>query len=90
MKENGIVDRDISVKGIINRDGYECYLCKNKVDIESDHTSDYYPTIEHVVPISRGGTHTWDNVKLAHRLCNMHKSDRIINTKRKATQLKLL
>ena len=34
-----------------------------------------YPSIDHVIPVSKGGTHTWDNVKLAHRHCNTMKSN---------------
>lgn len=26
--------------------------------------------IDHVIPLSRGGTHTYDNVQAAHRMCN--------------------
>ena len=33
------------------------------------------PTIDHVVPLSRGGSHRLENVKLAHRACNSSKSD---------------
>ena len=29
-----------------------------------------YPSIEHIKPAALGGSHTWDNVKLAHRRCN--------------------
>lgn len=78
-KSNGLYERDISVNGIIERDGDNCYLCGNKVDRDSHYTSNRYPTIEHVVPLSKGGTHTWDNVKLAHRLCNMYKGDKEVN-----------
>jgi len=34
-----------------------------------------YPSIDHVVPLSRGGLHEWGNVKLAHRICNSIKKD---------------
>ena len=30
-------------------------------------------------PKSKGGTHTWDNVRLAHRHCNAVKGDKLIN-----------
>lgn len=36
----------------------------------------WYPSIDHVIPISKGGRHSWDNVKLAHRLCNSVKSNK--------------
>jgi 5-methylcytosine-specific restriction endonuclease McrA len=32
-------------------------------------------TIEHVQPLTHGGTHTWDNVKPAHAKCNFDKGD---------------
>lgn len=35
-----------------------------------------YPSIDHVVPLSKGGTHTWDNVHLAHKRCNMVKGNK--------------
>jgi 5-methylcytosine-specific restriction endonuclease McrA len=34
------------------------------------------PTVDHIIPVSRAGTHTWDNVQLAHALCNSMKSAR--------------
>jgi len=39
------------------------------------HGEDDFATYEHLQPISRGGKHTSDNVKLAHRLCNTRKGN---------------
>jgi len=75
VNENGDFESGISAKGISKRDGDVCYLCENKVRWDVNYLDDYYPTIDHVIPISKGGTHTWDNVRLAHRLCNMYKRD---------------
>src|SRR5699024_1046168 len=75
---NGNVHRDISIERLLKRDGVLCYLCNEKVVISDDTNAPYYPSIEHVIPISKGGTHTWDNVKLAHRKCNWEKRDEII------------
>ncbi len=36
----------------------------------------FAPTVDHIIPVSRAGTHTWDNVQLAHWLCNSLKSGR--------------
>lgn len=35
-------------------------------------------TVDHVIPRSRGGTHTWDNVVAACRRCNTKKKDRLL------------
>ncbi len=36
------------------------------------------PSIDHIVPITRGGTHTWDNAQLAHLLCNTRKGNKVL------------
>ena len=35
--------------------------------------------IDHVVPRSRGGAHTWDNVVASCRACNARKEDRLLH-----------
>ena len=34
-------------------------------------------TTNHIVPVSAGGPHTWDNVQLACMRCNSVKSDKV-------------
>ena len=84
-KQNGVIDKSITLKKLAKRDNNICYLCNKKVDwndykIINDITicGDWYPSIEHVIPLCNGGTHTWENVKLAHRLCNTHKGKQIL------------
>lgn len=36
-----------------------------------------YPSIDHIIPISKGGAHTWENVQVAHFECNPNKRDYI-------------
>lgn len=72
---NGKVDWSISIERLTKRDGKTCYLCKESMEYQTHYNDDNYPSIEHVKPISKGGTHTWDNVKLAHRKCNAMKSN---------------
>lgn len=72
--KNGEYDRGISIKKLIERDGNKCYLCNREVEFSNSTINPLYPNIEHVIPISRGGTHSWSNVKVACRYCNIHKS----------------
>ena len=55
---------------ILERDGYVCWLCgeATRPDVESQ--DDKYPTLDHVVPRSRGGSDDPSNLRCAHRLCN--------------------
>lgn len=77
LKLNGRVDYSITLGKLIKRDKGICHICNNKVDLTADSNSNEYPSIDHVFPVAKGGTHTWDNVKLAHRGCNNIKNDKI-------------
>lgn len=82
-KINGEIDNSITLEKLIKRDNNICYLCNRECNIldyiyQGDYkiAGNYYPSIDHVIPIAKGGTHTWDNVRLAHRICNSLKSDK--------------
>ena len=82
-----LIDKDITLKRLYERDHGICYLCGEKCDWEDkeerDGTiicGDRYPSVEHVIPLSKGGEHSWENVRLAHRICNTRKRDRIPST----------
>ena len=32
-------------------------------------------TVEHIIPLCKGGTHTWDNVAPSHARCNFQRGD---------------
>lgn len=48
---------------VADRDGWRCAICRGKVTRENW-------SLDHVVPLSKGGAHTYANVVLAHRRCN--------------------
>ncbi|MBQ1292402.1 MAG: HNH endonuclease [Clostridiales bacterium] len=52
-------------------------MCKNKLNFEGSSVSDDYPSIDHIIPISKGGSHEWNNVQLLCRKCNYTKSNKI-------------
>lgn len=76
-------DTSISIDKLIKQDGNSCYLCNYACDIDDYTVSEEgtiicgnnYPSIDHVIPLSKGGKHEWNNVKLAHRICNIRKSN---------------
>lgn len=82
---NGKVDYSITITKLIERDNCTCMLCGRLVD-ESDYVyvgdafvaGNDYPSIDHIKPLSKGGVHQWNNVQLAHRLCNSLKNNKEI------------
>ena len=76
-------DRRVWLMPLIKRDKNICALCGKPCDLyDYDITEtgvmiagENYPSIDHIIPISKGGSHQWDNVQLAHRSCNRIKGN---------------
>lgn len=80
--KSALVDSDITLDKLLRRDGYICHICGGMCDksdfVKTDKAfiaGNNYPSIDHVVPLAKGGLHSWDNVKIAHRMCNSLKGD---------------
>lgn len=52
---------------LMRRDDYRCAYCGQKAE-----------TIDHVIPRSRGGTHTWENCVASCVSCNHRKADKYL------------
>lgn len=70
---NGRVD-NFTLREVAQRDGWRCHLCCKPVPDRDYRARPLDPTIDHLVPVSAGGTHTLDNVALAHNRCNYERS----------------
>lgn len=53
---------------IYKRDDYECQYCGSKNDL----------TIDHVIPKSKGGQNTWENLVACCTSCNLKKGDKLL------------
>lgn len=64
---------------VFERDGWRCHLCgKQTLKAKRGTYHDRAPELDHVVPLSKGGQHTYANTACACRKCNIEKSDKII------------
>ena len=55
----------MSRRAVLVRDHFECQYCGAKAE-----------NVDHIIPKSRGGGHSWDNVVAACRPCNARKENR--------------
>lgn len=60
---------------VFDRDGWLCHLCGELIDRTATRTDWMRVTLDHVIPLSKGGTHTYDNVRASHYRCNMAKGN---------------
>lgn len=59
---------NLNKKNVLLRDDHTCMYCTKKL-------TDSSGTIDHIIPQSRGGRHSWDNVVAACLKCNSKKDD---------------
>ena len=75
-------DSSVTLKKLIKRDGLRCAICGEMCDLNDHSWSKYsgpmYPSIDHIIPMSKGGGHIWSNVQVAHIICNSIKSDKAV------------
>jgi 5-methylcytosine-specific restriction endonuclease McrA len=57
----------VNRREVLRRDKHQCQYCGNTKQL----------TLDHVLPRSKGGKHSWDNVVIACEPCNSRKGDRI-------------
>lgn len=67
----------MSVMQLAKRDGTDCTICGEVVDMTLTRPSSLFgPSVDHVLPRALGGTDDPENLALAHYWCNAVKSDR--------------
>jgi 5-methylcytosine-specific restriction endonuclease McrA len=76
MRKRSIESDLYTLDQVAERDDYTCCLCWDEpVDMMLRVPNFWAPTVDHVIPLACGGTDTWDNIQLAHFICNSYKGD---------------
>lgn len=70
------VDR-IYRKVVWERDCGICHLCGTVAELDNWH-------LDHIVPLSRGGMHSYENVAVSHPACNLRKHTKLVSELREA------
>lgn len=82
---DALVDKGIDLKDLFKRAGGVCAICGKICRWDDSSVRDDgtfvafgdYPSIDHIIPLSKGGNHSWNNVQLACRSCNSKKGNRV-------------
>ncbi|MFJ4637603.1 HNH endonuclease [Streptomyces hygroscopicus] len=65
-------------RDVYERDKWTCGLCRRPVDPGLAWPHPMSASVDHILPLSQGGSHTLANVQCAHLSCNSSKGDRTI------------
>lgn len=76
-KKNAFLE-DVDRNAVMARDKWTCHLCKEKIPKNAAWPDRLFGTLDHIVPLAKGGKHSYANIKAAHLTCNCSKNDKII------------
>lgn len=69
----GVAYEPVDRLKVFERDGWLCMLCMLPIDPDVKWPDPLSASLDHVVPLSRGGDHTYLNTQCAHLRCNIIK-----------------
>lgn len=68
---------------VFERDKWHCQLCGKKLNRQDRGTiQDNAPELDHIIPLSKGGEHSYRNTQCACRKCNIDKGNNIVGQTR--------
>ena len=77
-KQNGSIREHVVNKKVFMRDKYICQCCGIKCSPKKTNVvAKDAPRLDHIIPLSKGGSHTYDNVQTLCYYCNAQKSNKI-------------
>jgi 5-methylcytosine-specific restriction endonuclease McrA len=75
----GAIQKPYTHKQVLDIFGANCHICKEPIDLQATRMTgrpgwERGLHIDHVIPLSKGGDDTLENVKPSHGRCNVEKS----------------
>lgn len=63
---------------IYERDGWTCGICGDPIDPTRKYPDLLSASLDHIIPLARGGDHSRANAQAAHLTCNVRKADKLL------------
>jgi len=77
MRVQAATVEDFAPRDVYERDGWVCQLCRLPIDPSIAWPDSMSPSVDHRVPLAKGGEHSMANAQAAHLGCNSRKCDRL-------------
>lgn len=66
---------DVDPQVVWDRDEGRCGICEQQIDPNVPWPERMSKTLDHIIPLSKGGVHSYANIQLAHHVCNSRKNN---------------
>lgn len=77
LRKGAATGERVETLAIAERDEWTCHLCDTEIPRDASWPAPLSLSLDHVIPLSKGGIHDPSNVKAAHLRCNVAKGDRL-------------
>jgi 5-methylcytosine-specific restriction endonuclease McrA len=82
-KEQSVLSEPYTTEEVLALYGTDCFICSKPINLDAPRQCGkpgwrHALHIDHLIPISRGGSDTLDNVRPTHGECNIHKSMKLL------------
>lgn len=67
----------LAADNVLREYGDKCHICNEVIDPTLPRTSRMGLTVDHLIPLSKGGSDDLENLRPAHWICNVRKSDNV-------------
>jgi hypothetical protein len=78
LKKNTTVEK-VDLEQLFENHKWICGICGLKIDKKLKWPNPLSISHDHILPLSKGGDHTYGNIQPAHLRCNLSKNNRISN-----------
>lgn len=82
MRSLGIFEpemEDVDPLEVLERDSWVCQICFEGIDSKIIWPDLRSPSMDHILPVTRGGSHRMENLQASHLGCNIAKGDQSIH-----------
>lgn len=73
----GVESEHVDPIAVFERDKWVCQICKKKTKPSDNPKHPLRASLDHLIPLSRGGPHLYRNCQCAHNKCNLSKGSKI-------------
>lgn len=72
----GVNHEPYSNNYVFERDNWICGICGRKINKRLKHPNPLSPSVDHIIPLTKGGNDSLINVQAAHLRCNLGKHNK--------------
>jgi 5-methylcytosine-specific restriction endonuclease McrA len=72
-RKRGVFVEDVDPQAVFERDEWTCHICGEFVDPKLKHPNPLSASLDHIIPLAKGGEHSYDNCATSHLQCNVRK-----------------